>query len=420
MVPRRRSFRIFACALALVAGATGVAVIAQIEGSDRGVSPIDTSGVFEVTNVEVDVYAKTADAARLRGWREAQRIGWRALWAKTHGGSGAPGLSDGALDGIVSAIVVEDEQIGPNRYIARLGVLFDRVRTASILGVAGNVRRSAPMMILPVQWSGGGPQSFEMRTEWQKAWARFRTNTTTIDYVRPVGNGADPLLLNFGQTRRPGRKWWRALLDQYGAADVLIPQVVLERSYPGGPVLGRFSARVGPDNKLLQTFALTVPSSKGIPAMLDEGVKRIDEIYQAALANGLLRPDTSLIIERPVDEEELEEAAEEAAEAAATSPTETTGSIAPPERPASQISSFTIQFDTPDVGSVGSAESAVRGIPGVSGASTTSLALGGVSVMRVSFDGDADMLRVALSARGYRVSGGGSSLRIRRSSGGDQ
>lgn len=407
--------------LTILAGASiiGASVFAQIEGSDRGVAPIDTSGVFEVTGIEVDVYAKSAEAARQRGWKEAQRLGWRMLWQKTHGGSSGPALGDGALDGIVSAVVVEDEQIGPNRYIARLGILFDRVRTASILGVAGNIRRSAPLLILPVQWSGGTPQSFEARTEWQKAWARFRTNNTSIDYVRPFGTGADPLLLNFGQTRRPGRKWWRALLDQYGAADVLIPQVTLERSYPGGPVVGRFSARYGPDARLLQTFALRVQSSAGIPAMMDEGVKRLDEIYQMALANGLLRPDTSLIIEQPLDEDELEDA-EDGEEDSGKSDAPDGETTSDPEQAtsSSSASSFSLQFDTPDVGSVGSVESSVRGIPGVKSASTTSLALGGVSVMRVSFDGDADMLRVALAARGFRVSGGGSSFRIRRGSAG--
>jgi hypothetical protein len=50
----------------------------------------------------------------------------------------------------------------------------------------------------------------------------------------------------------------------------------------------------------------------------------------------------------------------------------------------------------------------------VRSASTSSLALGGVSVMRVAFDGDVDMLRLGLAARGYRVSVSGDTIRIRR------
>ena len=69
-----------------------------------------------------------------------------------------------SLDGIVSSIIVEQEQIGPNRYIAGLGMLFDRARTGQLLGVAGEVRRSAPMLLIPVLTTGGTATSFEFAT----------------------------------------------------------------------------------------------------------------------------------------------------------------------------------------------------------------------------------------------------------------
>ena len=391
------------------ASALAAAVWAQIEGGERGVAPIDSSASLEVGGVMVDVRAKTADAARLGGWRLAQRRGWAMLWAKTHGGQGgAPALSDSALDAIVAGIVVEDEQIGTNRYVARLGVLFDRARAGQILGVSGARSRSAPMLVIPVEVSGGSFTSFEQRTEWQKAWARFRTGGSPIDYVRVSGTGSDPLLLNYGQTQRPGRIWWRNILDQYGAADVLIPQVRIERSYPGGPTKAVFSARYGPDNKLIEVFALSVDSSSKIPAMLDEGVRRIDRIYSDALAMGMLRPDPSLIETPVVDAEALNNSV--AAEPVDNA--DNTTAAAPDD--AVPAVSYTVQFDTPDVGSVSGIEASVRGVPGVRSASTTSLALGGTSVMSVVFAGDVATLRLALQARGFRVSEGGGGLRIAR------
>jgi hypothetical protein len=394
----------------LGASLLAAAVIAQIEGGDRGVAPIDSSGSFEVSGIAVDVRAKTAEAARLGGWRIAQRKGWQMLWAKMHGGSaGAPALGDSALDGIIAGIVVENEQIGPNRYVATLGVLFDRARAGQILGVTGNVSRSAPMLVLPVMWSGGTAYTFEQRTEWQKAWARYRTGNSPVDYVRPSGTGSDPLLLNYGQTQRPGRNWWRMILDQYGAADVLIPVVRLQYSYPGGPVTGFFTARHGPGNEVVSTFALRVDSSDKIPVMLDEGVKRIDAIYSDALAMGILRPDPSLIETPVIDPSLMQNATETATEE--TSPDNATQTA--PE-PSTTVSTITVQFETPDVGSVSDSESAVRGVPGVRSATTTSLALGGTSVMSVSFAGDTATLKLALEARGFKVTEGGGALRIRR------
>lgn len=391
-------------AVAIALGLLAAALFAQMEG-ERGVPPIASGGDFEVTGVKVDVEAKDADSARYAGWRMAQRQAWRMLWSRAHGGAGAPALSDSQLEGMISGIEIEQEQIGPTRYVATLGVMFDRARTGQLLGVSGNVRRSPPLLVIPVMWDGGSAVSYERTNEWQKAWARYRTGESAIDYVRVAGSIADPILLNAGQTGRRGRLWWRVLLDQYGAADVVIPIVRLERAYPGGPITATFTARYGPDNSLIGSFALRASNASGLAQMLDEGAKRIDALYTDALNDGRLRPDPSLIIEEPVDLAALE------IENAIEAPIE---AVDVPVPGASTAGSFTIQYDTPDVSSVGAGESAVRSIPGVRSASTSSLALGGTSVMQVGFDGSIDMLRTGLQARGYQVAVAGTTLRITR------
>jgi hypothetical protein len=282
---------------------SSMAVIAQIEGPKRGIPPIASTGDFEVAGIRVEATGKDAEEARRAGWEEAQRQAWSKLWARNHGGASGS-LSDSTLNGIVSAIVVEEEQIGPRRYIATLGVVFDRARAGQLLGVKGITRRSAPLMILPVMWDGGTPIVFEQRNMWQNAWAKFSTADSRIDYVRPSGAGSESLLLNAGQIERRSRNWWRTILDQFGAADVIIPMVRLDRQYPGGPVTAQFTARYGPDNKFLGSFALRAQNSAGIPAMLKEGVVKMDALFQEALSAGRLRADSSLVLEQTVVEEE--------------------------------------------------------------------------------------------------------------------
>lgn len=303
-------FRIAAIGLPLALIGGGL-VIAQIEGPKRGINPIASNGDFEVTNVSVNVTGKNAFEARQKGWEEAQRLAWDALWRKTHGSAGSE-LSDTTLDGIVAAIVVEQEQIGPRRYVAKLGVLFDRARAGQLLGVSGVVRRSAPLLLMPITYSAGAPTLFEQRTSWQRSWAKFRTADSRIDYVRPSGAGGESLLLNAGQIDRRSRGWWRTILDQFGASDVIIPIARIERLWPGGPVVGRFSARYGPDNKFLGSFTLRTANSTGIPGMMDQAVVRMDQLFQSALASGRLRADASLVLEEEVvEEEELETEVEE-------------------------------------------------------------------------------------------------------------
>jgi hypothetical protein len=408
-------------ALALAAAAlAGGAVYAQLEGADRGVPPIDSASTFEVTGVSVDVTAESASKAREAGWRQAQGLGWKLLWAKTNNRplEQAPSLPDSTLNGMVSGIIIEQEQIGPKRYIATLGVLFDRARTGQLLGVSGHSRRSAPVLVIPVMLTGSSFQTFESRNEWQKAWARFRTGNSPVDYVRPIGNGVDPLLLNAAQTRRPGRGWWRMLLDLHGAADVVVPEVHLKRSFPGGPAIGIFTARFGPDHRMLGQVTLRASNSRAVPRMLDEGVRQLDLIYARALEMGDLRPDPSLIVPEPppVEEFELEEQ-EAPAGPRASGSVVPSGPLEPGPVPTGDVQSFSIQVDTPDAAAVNRAELAVSRVRGVTSALTTSLAIGGTSSMRVTFAGDAAALQAALEAQGWQVSGGGNSLRISRGGG---
>jgi hypothetical protein len=401
-VRRPLAFVIPAVAAALLVGA-GI-LYAQLEGAERGIPPIDSTSNFEILGVEVDVRAETAEKARIEGWRRAQSLGWRMLWARTHRRplAQAPVLSDSVLNGIVSGIIIEQEQIGPNRYIARLGVQFDRARTGQMLGVQGLARRSAPMLVIPVMVTGSSAYSFEYRSEWQRAWAQFRTANSAIDYVRPSGNGIDPLVLNMGQTKRRGRGWWRMLLDQYGAADIVVPQVELRRAYPGGPAMGVFTARYGPDNVLIGRFTLTARNSAEIPEMLNEGVRRLDLLYIRALDAGMIRPDPSLVIVQPplppLPVEETQLAAEDLGQ----------------QIPVGMTTTFNIQVATADAAAVQQAEVSVSRVDGVTSAITTSLALGGTSTMRVTFVGDAAALAAALQAQGWQVQASGNTLRISR------
>ncbi len=381
-------------------------LVAQIEG-ERGIPPIASSADYEVGDVHVDVYGPNAEAARAAGWRLAQRLAWRKLARQM--ASGAGNLPDSAIGAMVAAIEVEREQIGPNRYIATLAVMFNRTRAGAYLGAGGPVLRSPPLLVIPVLTDGGVSSVFEYPSEWQKAWALFRTGESAIDYVRTSGAGGDAILLTAGQIDRPGRNWWRTLLDQYGAADVIMPLARLERLGPDGPVVGHFAARYGPDNRYIGSFELRVARPAAIPAMMTEAVRRMDSLYTRALQSGILRPDPSLTVEEPDNAMVGDE-----------DPLGTMPEFIPVESaPGASLgeTQYVIQYETPGVASVGQGEAMMRSIPGVRTATTTSLALGGISVMQVTTTSTPEELRIALSARGYSVQGQGTTWRIQRRAG---
>ncbi len=383
---------------------------AQVEG-DRGIVPVASTSDIQVSDVEVNTAGSSAQEARSKGWEEAARLAWKK--------AGGPSMDDGSIQSMVSAVVIQREQIGPRRYIATLGVVFDRARAGQYLGGATSGKtHSAPLLVIPVLHSGGVAQVFEVKSPWQKAWAEFRAGTSAIDYVRPVGAGGDSLLVTAGQPSRRSRAWWRNVLGQYGARDVLIPEARLERQWPGGPVRGTFTARYGPDNTFLGSFTLSANDEAGLPKMLAEAVARLDQIYGQALTDGVLKPDTSLNMQAQMDPglAALIAAGQAPAQAAPTAAPTASATVAPPPPPPPPVETrtFTVQFASPDAPAVDAALGAVRSAPGVKGASTTSLAVGGTSIMRVTYEGDLDTLAAALRARGWRVTVGTNALSIKR------
>jgi hypothetical protein len=392
-----RRFAIPIMLLLAVAGIAG-ALYAQLETGDRGILPLDSSNTLEIGGIHVDVGGADAQSARYAGWRIAQRQGFKMLWAKTHNASvnDAPGLPDGTLDQIVSSINVEREQIGPNRYIADLGILFDRARAAPFLGVeGGQAERSVPMLLIPVMVSAGTATTVEQRNAWQRAWAQFRTSQSPIDYIRISGMGADPLLINAAQTTRPGRGWWRSLLEMYGANDILVAEVQLQRLYPGGPARGRFIARHGPDNEIVGGFTLTAANGDGIPAMLAQGALRIDQLYAQALAAGRLTRDPSLNLPPPPVLPMLPE----------------TKAVA-----VNQFNSYQVQVSGKNVIFYNFAMAHLRTMPGVQSATPQQINPGGTSYVLVQYKGDISQLAAALSARGWVVDFAGTVVRIHANS----
>lgn len=388
--------------LAFTLALAGSSVVVGQDDGRRTLSPVDSSGSYEVGGIAVDVTAGTADAARLDGWRLAQRKGWQMLSQRL--GAGGALVADSTLDAVVSGIVIEDEQIGPTRYIARLGVLFNRSRAGALLGIAGDTLRSPPMLLLPIVWSGGVGEGFERHSDWLDAWLRYRTGNSIIDYVRPSGTGADALLLNTGQATRPGRIWWRHILDQYGASDILAPTARLYREWPGGPIVAVFDARHGPDDRSIGHFTLRVGNGDALNVLLDAGVRRIDELYQAALRSGLLRTDPSLSYTPPVALPAANTG--EPVEPDQAQRTDMAGAIA-----------YSVQVETRSASAVTGIETSLATVPGVRSATVSSLALGGVSVMRVMFAGDPASLTALLEQRGWTVQpvgGSQTTLRLRR------
>jgi hypothetical protein len=378
--------------LAILGLVLGGAVASRAQDGD------DAGSAFVVNNIDVDAVAKSTDAARLAAFREAQRRSWPMLWSRMTGkpANQAPRLADGVLDSMVAGIEIESERFSATRYIGRLSVIFDRVRAGRYLGGDMATLTSPPMLLLPVLTDAGATSVYEAQTPWLRAWARYRAGASPMQYVRATTIVGDSVLLNAWQARRDDRALWRNILNRFRAADVLTAEAKLDRSYPGGPITGTFTARHGPDASLLARFKLQVRSAGEIDRMLDAAVSRIDGHYATALREGRLRSDPTLIADLapPV-------------------------SSAPILAMAAPVVGLEVNVATPDVASWSGIESALRSTPTVDGVTLLSLSLGGVSRVRIGHSDSYDWLLYNLDQRGLRIDVGEGGLRLRRRAAGD-
>jgi hypothetical protein len=182
----------------------------------------------------------------------------------------------------------------------------------------------------------------------------------------------------------------------YGANDILVAEVQLQRLYPGGPAQARFIARHGPDDEIVGGFTLTAKNGEAIPAMLAEGAQRIDQIYAQALAAGRLTRDSSLNLPPPPVLPQL------------------------PEKPAAvtkPVNAFQVQVSGNNVVFYNFAMAHLHTLPGVESATPQQINPGGTSYILVKYRGGLAQLAAGLSGRGWVVDfASGSVVKIHSSS----
>jgi hypothetical protein len=183
----------------------------------------------------------------------------------------------------------------------------------------------------------------------------------------------------------------------YGASDVLVAEVQLQRLYPGGPARARFIAKHGPDGEVIGGFTLTAPNSEAIPAMMSQGAERMDQIFGQALAAGRLTRDSSLDLPPPPVLPELPAQPKPAA-------------------PVNAVTQVQVQVIGNNVNIYNFAMAHLHTLPGIQSATPQQINPGGTSYILVSYKGSIAQLAAALSGRGWVAEAAGTVIRIHSTS----
>ncbi len=205
-------------------GAATLLPVAAISATGEGAE------VFTVRNVEVDVTAGTAAAAREQAIRQAQREAFARLFDRLTpeaDGQRAPPLDDGAIEQLVDAFEVEGERTSAVRYIGRFTIRF-RPQAVRTLMLSNGIRyaevMSKPVLVLPVDQTLGQPILWQRETPWRQTWEQLEPPEGLVPVLVPYGELQDVTDIGAEQALAGDQDALRRIADRYGAGAVAVVQ----------------------------------------------------------------------------------------------------------------------------------------------------------------------------------------------------
>lgn len=262
---------------------------AQVPAGDQGAATAAQGSfqdVYTVSDVDVDVTAVSAAAARDEAITEAQRKAFLQLFQRlTPEGTPVPQVTDAQVAPLVQDFEVQRERSSSVRYLATFTVRFRPDAVRSMLeggGVAFAEARSAPVLVLPVYRAGSAaPVLWEDRTPWRAAWENASSGAGLVPVVVPYGELADIADVSAEEALRGDSDGFASIAERYGAADVLVAELSVPADGPDPASASRVTVvRYAPGGPQ-PPATMTVPAAPG---------KTVEEYLAAGVAavNGML------------------------------------------------------------------------------------------------------------------------------------
>lgn len=268
------------------------------------------SDVFTVSDVNVDVTAETAAAAREAAHAEGHVLAMQKLLARLLPRDEMARMRALELPQIVQYVrdfEVEDERTSDVRYLASLTFRFkadavrDFLRTNSLLFAE---TQSKPVLVLAAYGPTGEAVLWEDTNPWARAWGVRRPDEWLVPLQVPLGDLGDVASVDASQALSGDRERLAALAKRYGTEDVLVTQAVLK----GDPEAGTARVQVGSSRigtQQLQTMLANYTQKPGesLAELLTRAADGVDaDVQEAWKQRNLLRPGAQrrIIVSAPI------------------------------------------------------------------------------------------------------------------------
>lgn len=263
--------------LSAVLLATALALPAAGQGADD---------LFTVRDVTVDVSAGSPNAARDEGVRDAQRKAFDLLFDRlTVDGArtALPPVPSDSIDRMVQSYAVQEERTSATRYVGKLSVRFNATAVRSFLksySVAYAEVRSKPVLVLPIDQTGGTPVLWQAQTAWRQAWADLPPPGGLVPVAIPYGEAPDVADIGVEHALGGDTTALRRIADRYGAGDVAVASI-------GGSLESGLAVTVTlyPATGTGESFVFSQPPLPAVPAADSKASVGANPMLHAAVEN---------------------------------------------------------------------------------------------------------------------------------------
>lgn len=246
--------------------------------------------VFTVRDVEVDVTADSAAAARDQALIAGQRKAFDQLLLTLTTPSeiaALPPLDDNAISDMVLDFEIQSEKVSTVRYLGELAFRFQADAVRQYLeqgGATYAVGSSRPALALPVLTLDGDSLLWDETNAWLAAWSSTPLGGTLVPITVPLGDLADIAAIDAPEALGGDLDSLRAMAQRYGAGDVVVAEAQPRVDEASGEATVALSAKryspAGLAGEMQDT--LSAPGgAEALPELYAQAARRVSDFLQA-------------------------------------------------------------------------------------------------------------------------------------------
>jgi hypothetical protein len=193
-------------------------------------APLQSTDVFSVIDLPMEVSADNPAAARDRAIEEAQSRALRTLLERLTLPADHPRLpkADGRrLTQLVSGIEFADEKFSASKYLAKITVRFRPAEVRRLLNDSGlrfSETAAKPLLVLPVFFPDQKPRLWEEPNPWRDAWVKRDATDTLLTIRAPSGELADVSSIGAEEAMAGDAAKLETIRAKYDAGEVLVAE----------------------------------------------------------------------------------------------------------------------------------------------------------------------------------------------------